>query len=334
MTTLYLCAAGNPEGVCLALDINQTSPRWDQIVLLDDAPEKQGTEILGVRVIGGFGELANHQPGDEAVNLVARSTKGRDGARKKIESFGIPLTSLVHPSSNLRGVDLGHAVTVYQGSVLSALSTVGDHSVIFTQAVLGHGATLGTGAVLAPGAVVNARVKVGVRAYIGSNASVLPDLTVGADATVSANSAAIGDIPEGATALGVPAEVIGAVRFDAAVHGGAATGGVTSSADYEKAEQDIRTLFTEILGAVQVASDTNFFDAGGTSKQALDLQVAIQSHLGISISIVDIFRWPSPALLATNLFGARKCGGRGDNASPNPCSTPLAGAYQQSCRLV
>ena len=137
-------------------------------------------------------------------------------------------------------------------------------------------------------------------------ASVLPDLTVGADATVSANSAAIGDIPEGATALGVPAEVISAVRFDAAVHGGAAAGGAASSPDFEKAEQGIRTLFTEILGTAQVVSDTNFFDAGGTSKQALELQIAIQSHLGVSISIVDIFRWPSPALLATNLFGAPK----------------------------
>ncbi len=272
MNTLYLCAAGNPEGVRLALDINATTKRWDRIVLLDDAPEKLGLDILGVRVIGGFGELANHQAGDEAVNLVARSTTGRDGARKKIESFGIPLTSLVHPSSNLLGVDIGHAVTVYEGSVLSALSTVGDHSVIFTQAVLGHGATLGAGAVLAPGAVINARVNVGDRAYVGSNASVLPDLTVGVEATVSANSAAIGNVPDGSTALGVPAEIIRAVRFDAALHSQGAKPDAAQSADHAKIEQDIRSLFADILGVDNVSADMNFFDAGGTSKQALELQ--------------------------------------------------------------
>lgn len=303
MTTLYLCAAGNPEGVRLAIDINATASRWDRIVLLDDAPEKLGMDILGVRVIGGFGELANHQSGDEAVNLVARSTKGRDGARKKIESFGIPLTSLVHPSSNLLGVDLGHAVTVYEGSVLSALSTVGDHSVIFTQAVLGHGATLGSGAVLAPGAVVNARVNVGDRAYIGSNASVLPDLNVGVEATVSANSAAIGDIPDGCTALGVPAEIIGAARFDALLHGSSTPVNTVQRGGNDQAEQDIRALFAQVLGLSQVTPDTNFFDAGGSSKQALELQIGFRSSLGVSVSIVDIFRWPSPALLAANLFG-------------------------------
>ena len=179
MTTLYLCAAGNPEGVRLALEVNDAAQRWGRIVLLDDDPAKHGREILDVPVVGPFGTLADHQAGDEAVNLVARSTNGRDGARAKIESFGIPLVSLVHPSVDVRGATLGRAVTIYAGCTISALSTVGDHAVVFTQAVLGHGASLGAGAVLAPGAVVNARVRVGDRAYIGSNASVLPDLEVG-----------------------------------------------------------------------------------------------------------------------------------------------------------
>ena len=80
MSTLYLCAAGNPDGVRLALEVNETTQRWERVVLLDDDPAKQGQEILGVPVIGPFDVLAEHIVGDEAVNLVARSTKGRDGA--------------------------------------------------------------------------------------------------------------------------------------------------------------------------------------------------------------------------------------------------------------
>ncbi len=293
MATLYLCAAGNPEGVRLAIEVNEASARWERIVLLDDAPEKQGRDYLGVKVIGGFGELANHQPGDEAVNLVARSTKGRDGARAKIESFGLPLVSLVHPSVDTRFSTIGEAVTIYAGCTLSAMSTVGDHSVIFTQAVLGHGATLGAGVVLAPGAVVNARVKVGDRAYIGSNASVLPDLVVGREATVSACSAVVGDVPEGSTALGVPAEIMG--QADAApaagVHDGAAD------------PDQLRGIFAEVLGVSRFAADANFFDAGGTSKKALDLQAALKARLGAPVSVVDIFRFPRPDLLASHLSG-------------------------------
>ena len=97
MTTLYLCAAGNPEGVRLALEVNDAVPRWERIVILDDDPAKHGRKILDIPVVGPFAALADHRAGDEAVNLVARSTRGRDGARARIESFGIPLVSLIHP---------------------------------------------------------------------------------------------------------------------------------------------------------------------------------------------------------------------------------------------
>ena len=304
MTTLYLCAAGNPEGVRLALEVNDAVRRWDRIVLLDDDPAKHGHEILDIAVVGPFGALADCQAGDEAVNLVARSTKGRDGARAKIESFGIPLVSLVHPSVDLRGATIGRAVTIYAGCTISALSTVGDHSVVFTQAVLGHGAALGAGAVLAPGAVVNARVRVGDRAYIGSNASVLPDIEIGEEATVSACSAALGDVPARCTALGVPAEIMGGpkpvIPFIAAKEEAYES---KPNADTLASLEEVRAIFAKVLDTPSVGSEVNFFDAGGNSKQAIELQVSLRDTLGVPVTIVDIFRFPSPGQLATHLFG-------------------------------
>lgn len=304
MVTLYLCAAGNPEGVRLALEVNDAAQRWDRIVLLDDDTDKHGVEILGVPVVGPFGALANHRAGDQAVNLVARSTKGRDGARAKIESFGIPLVSLVHPSVDVRGATIGRAVTIYAGCTISALSTVGDHAIIFTQAVLGHGALLGVGAVLAPGAVINARVRVGDRAYIGTNASVLPDLEVGKDATVSACSAALGDVPAGCIALGVPAEIMGGPEpetLPSTVEEGADD--AEASADASAFLEKVQAVFSQILNKPSIGSHTNFFDAGGNSKQALEVQVLLRKTLGVQVAIVDIFRFPSPDQLATHLFG-------------------------------
>lgn len=304
MSTLYLCAAGNPDGVRLAIEVNDADRRWDRIVLLDDDPARQGQQILDVPVIGPFAALAGHRPGDAAVNLVARSTKGRDAARAKIESFGISLISLVHPSVDIRGATLGRAVTIYAGCTISALSTVGDHAVVFTQAVLGHGATLGTGGVLAPGAVVNARVRVGDRAYIGANATVLPDLEVGAEATVSACSAAVGDVPAGSIALGVPAEIMGGPEPDIPVlvaqpkiHEG------DGRADASEPLKAVQAIFAEHLGMPSIGSDVNFFDAGGTSKQALELHLALRNRLGVPVTIVDIFRFPRPGQLAAHLFG-------------------------------
>ncbi len=304
MTTLYLCAAGNPEGVRLALEVNDAVPRWERIVILDDDPAKHGRKILDIPVVGPFAALADHRAGDEAVNLVARSTRGRDGARARIESFGIPLVSLIHPLVDVRGATLGRAITIYAGCTISALSTVGDHAIVFTQAVLGHGASLGTGAVLAPGAVVNARVRVGDRAYIGSNAAVLPDLEVGEDATVSACSAVLGDVPAGCTALGVPAEIMGGPEP-------ASPPACAQAVDHENEPgvdaraflEAVQAIFAGILGKPSVGSEVNFFDAGGNSKQALELQVSLRDRLGVPVTIIDIFRFPSPRLLASHLAG-------------------------------
>lgn len=304
MATLYLCAAGNPEGVRLAQRVNAETGQWSRIVLLDDAPEKLGKEVMGVPVVGGFDILAQHQSGDGAVNLVARSTAGRDGARRKIESFGIPLVSLIDPSVDLDGATVGQAVTLYAGCVVSALSHVGDHSVIFTQAVLGHGATLGAGAVLAPGAVVNARVQVGAQAYVGANGTVLPDLTVGAGATVSACSALVGDLPEGAVALGVPAEILGG-REEAAV----------AVLDRGQTEAAVLSAYAQVLQMASVRKGDNFFDFGGTSKRAVELQVALKAALDVPVSLVDLFRFPSAGALIDHLCDGREAKAGGSRAA-------------------
>lgn len=294
MSTLYLCAASNPEAVRLALEVNEASGRWARIVLLDDDPALHGRDVLGVPVLGPFDALAGHRRGDEAVNLVARSTKGRDGARARIEGHGIALASLVHPSINLRGATLGRAVTLYEGCVISALSRVGDHAVVFARGVLGHGASLGEGAVLGPGAVVNARVCVGARAYIGTNAAVLPDLAIGADATVSACSAVVGDVPPGCTALGVPAEIMGGGGHIVGDAGGVQAASVDT----------VQAVFAEVLGLPSIGSEANFFHAGGNSKLALELHRRLGQRLGLPLAVVDIFRFPSPGALAAHVFGA------------------------------
>jgi carbonic anhydrase/acetyltransferase-like protein (isoleucine patch superfamily) len=310
MSTLYLCAAGNPEGVRLALAVNRAAERWDRVVLLDDDPAKLGRDILGVEVMGPFEQLREHRPGDEAVNLVARSTQGRARAREKILSYGIPITSLVHPSVDTFGVTLGKEITIYPQCTLSALSSVGDQAVVFGQAVLGHGATLGAGAVLAPGAVVNARVRVGDRAYVGANASVLPDLEVAPDATVGACSAVVSDVPAGSTALGVPAETI---------PGGGSTPTPTTAPAPAAASVDgaaeVRRVFERVLQKPSLGLDDNFFDVGGTSRLALVLGRELARALGISVSPVDVFRFPTIRRLAAHLRPASTPGSALDAAS-------------------
>ena len=209
MATLYLCGAGNPEGVRLALTINRAQSRWERIIILDDDPSRHGQSILDVEIAGAFTELEKANPAsDEVVNLVARTTTVRLSALDKIQAYGLPFVPLIDPSVDMTGVEYGSDITVYPGAQFCANATVGDGLVVLAGAIVGHGCRLGRCCIVAPGAVINARVELGDNVYVGTNASILPDLKVGHSATIGANSAVVQDVPAGATVMGVPAQLL------------------------------------------------------------------------------------------------------------------------------
>lgn len=209
MRTLYLCGAGNPEGVRLALNINRDQGRWDRMLILDDDPSKRGHSILGVEIAGPFTELRKADPtSDEVSNMVARTTKGRRSALRKIQAYGLPFATLIDPTVDIVGVDFDKDITAYRNSQLCAYATIKEGSVVLMGAVVGHRCRLGRCCVVAPGAVINARVELGDGVYVGTNASILPDLKIGSGATIGANSAVVQDVPAGATVMGVPAQLL------------------------------------------------------------------------------------------------------------------------------
>jgi len=209
MKTLYLCGAGNVEGIRLAIVVNQAEKRWNRIVILDDDASKHGRKLLGIEVVGPFSLLKQaDRLSAEVVNLVTRTTRGRHLARQKITQHGLPLVSLIHPGVDMTGVEFKDDITVYQNVSFCAGARVETGCVVLTGAVVGHGCHMGQCCVVAPGAVINARVDLSEGVYLGTNASILPDLKVGAWATIGANSAVIQDVAAGTTVMGVPGQVL------------------------------------------------------------------------------------------------------------------------------
>ncbi len=213
MTTLYLCGAGNCEGVRLALSINQKQARWDRIILLDDDPAKHGQSILGVEIAGPFGMLEQANPEcSEVANLVTRTPVKRWSARRRIEAHNLPFATLVHPSVDIDGVAFGQDVTVYQNAIVSPRVTVEEGSVIWMGAAVGQESRLGRCCIVGPHAVISGRVQLEDGVYVGTNATILPELKVGPWATIAAGSVAMQHVPAGATVLGVPGKVVWVVR--------------------------------------------------------------------------------------------------------------------------
>jgi sugar O-acyltransferase (sialic acid O-acetyltransferase NeuD family) len=209
MNTLYLCGAGNPEGVRLARKINRARCRWDRIVVLDDDPSKLGQSSLGVEVAGPFISLEEAGPDTaEVASLVARTAVKRWAAWEKIEQYGLPPATLIDPGVDEESVEVGRGVIVYQNAFLGAEAIVGDGTAVFMGANVGHEARVGRCCVIAPNAVVNARVQLGNGVYVGTNSSVLPEINIGAWATIAAGTVVTRDVPTGATVMGNPGRIV------------------------------------------------------------------------------------------------------------------------------
>jgi sugar O-acyltransferase (sialic acid O-acetyltransferase NeuD family) len=208
MSTLYLCGAGNSEGVRLAQTINRKQSRWDRIVVLDDDPARLGQTILGVEIAGPFALLERAWNSDEVANLVARTTVKRWAARHKIESYGLPFAPMINPDVDTTGAEFGRDAIVYRNATIGPLVSMGGGSVVFMGGVVGHGSKLGRCCVVAPNAVINARVQMGDGVYVGSNATILPEVKIGSWVTIGAGSVVTSNVPDGATVMCVPSKIV------------------------------------------------------------------------------------------------------------------------------
>lgn len=105
----------------------------------------------------------------------------------------------IHPAAEIgKNLFIDHGT----GVVIGQTAVIGDNVTIY------HGVTLG--GVGKSGSINGKRhPTIGNEAIIGAGAQVLGDITVGEGAKVGANSVVTKDIPPHATAIGIPARVVG-----------------------------------------------------------------------------------------------------------------------------
>ncbi|MFW7414169.1 serine O-acetyltransferase [Demequina sp. SO4-18] len=100
----------------------------------------------------------------------------------------------IHP-----GATVGRRVFIDHGMGV----VIGETAVIGNDVLLFHGVTLG-GTTMSPG---KRHPTVGDRVVIGAGAKVLGPVHIGCDARIGANAVLVKDVPDGATAVGIPAKI-------------------------------------------------------------------------------------------------------------------------------
>lgn len=113
-----------------------------------------------------------------------------------VSQWGKFLTGIeIHPGARIgRRLFIDHG----DGIVIGGTATIGDDCTIY------HGATLG----MISTEKEKRHPDVGHRVFIGTGAKILGAVKIGDDAKIGANSVVLQDVPQGATAVGVPARIL------------------------------------------------------------------------------------------------------------------------------
>lgn len=180
---------------------------YQPIGFLDDDPKLAGKAILNLPVLGSISSLEAHDF-DEVIVAI-----GNNETRMKIfDSLcakSVKFANAVHPHGSISpSAELGKGAMVCAGVVVNPASAVGDNVILNTGCTIDHHNRIGVHAHIAPGVHLGGEVEIGEGALIGIGATVLPGCVIGAWAIVGAGAVVTKDIPDYATAVGVPARII------------------------------------------------------------------------------------------------------------------------------
>jgi amino acid adenylation domain-containing protein len=100
---------------------------------------------------------------------------------------------------------------------------------------------------------------------------------------------------------------------------GGASGQAGAQAPRNRIERQLSTIWCEVLGLAAVGIDDSFFDVGGHSLNLVEVEVALERTLGLKVSTMDLFRFPTIRALALHLDGAS-----GTKAAPEPAPLPAS----------
>ncbi|MUT64767.1 acetyltransferase [Paenibacillus sp. NEAU-GSW1] len=168
-------------------------------------------ELRGGLPYGPISELPNFIADEPDMHVVIGVGDNRT-RRAIVERLALPEAAyavLVHPAAVVaEDARLGLGTVVMPGAVIGPGAAIGTHAIINSGAVVEHDAVVGAYAHVSPNATMAGAAVAEEGAHIGSGAVLIPSVRVGSWSVLGAGGIAVRDVPDGVTAVGVPAKAI------------------------------------------------------------------------------------------------------------------------------
>lgn len=208
MRVLIVGAGGHALVVAdILLQAHDKGSEQMPIGFLDDRPDLHGRRFFGLPVLGALSRWADFAHDASVVGI------GDNQIRRRIflelEKSGESMAVACHPGAVLGSeVGIGPGTMIAAGVVVNPVTEVGKDVILNTGCTVDHHSRIGDHCHIAPGAHLGGEVRIGSGSLIGIGAAVLPGRSVGPGTIVGAGAVVTQDLPEGVTALGVPARIV------------------------------------------------------------------------------------------------------------------------------
>lgn len=204
-TKTYLIACGGHGRV--VLDALLSSQQTIHGVV--DANIATGTEIFGVKVVGGDDVIKSFDP---QLTKLVNGFGSTGNSRKRIETFehwsksGFKFLGVIHKAASI-GAECKIAVSaqIMAGAVLQNRVSVGENVVINTRASIDHDVVIADHAVISPGAIISGSVKIGYGAFVGAGAVIIQGIEIGDNCVIGAGAVVRHNVKPATTVVGNPA---------------------------------------------------------------------------------------------------------------------------------
>jgi sugar O-acyltransferase (sialic acid O-acetyltransferase NeuD family) len=181
---------------------------WGEVVFFDDAcswPAYNGSWS----VAGDSKTMLDQLGRFTGVVVAIGNNKIRADKLSWLVENEAPIVSLIHPSAVIsRYASLGQGCVVMAGVVVNAYTNIADGAILNTGCSVDHDCVIGACADISPGARLAGGVRVGAQSSVGVGACVKQLVSIGQQVVVGAGAAVVADLPDGITAVGVPAKPI------------------------------------------------------------------------------------------------------------------------------
>lgn len=169
-------------------------------------------QYLGLPLVP-FSQVEKQYPPEEFDMHVAlsytRLNRLRQEKYEQAKTSGYTLASYVCTKSvTWPDLTIGDNCFILENQTIQPTVRIGNNVMIWSGNHLGHGSDIGDHTYIASHVVISGHCKIGKRCFFGVNATVRDFCTIGDDCFIAMDASVTRDMPDGAVALGAPAEVI------------------------------------------------------------------------------------------------------------------------------